>query len=1258
MKNAVNSLRLYLERLLTRFGFGMRAKLIIIFVVIKVIPLVLLAFVAWRQARILGEELTRRTQELTLQANQALSRTGEIAVDDSVQALNERATEDIERMTTDTARRVANFLYERDGDILFAAALPTDENIYRQFIENRRGDLIKQGRWSLAPDEQSWIQTEPPPQGRQVSSTNRENDLNFHYRTPDAFSFESRPFYLEMTFVDLEGNELIKATTAERMNQELTNVADRRNTYVRAETYFAELKKLQPGEIYVSDVIGAYVSSLYIGMYTPENAAKAGTAFEPEKNAYAGQENPLGKRFQGLVRWATPVLSSNRIVGYVTLALDHDHIMEFTSHITPAEERYTEIPSAYEGNYAFIWDYKCRSIVHPRHHSIVGYDPETGEPQVPWLEKTIYDAWQADGQSYAEFIKDVPTFVDQSVKKRPAPELTRQGLVGLDGRYLNFAPQCTGWFDLTGEGGSGSFVILWSGLTKLTTAAAIPYYTGHYGQSKRGFGFVTIGAGLDDFQKPARETEKVLDELIAASDRDLTSAAAETQKSIAANLVDTATQLGISAGVMIILVVLIAIWMASVFTQSITKLISGISRFRSGERHFRFNAPVKDELGTLADSFDEMADSLVSSVKGPLVITDMDRRIVYMNDDGLDYIHKTLPEVLGAPSSENSIYPVGSEYCPIDALQAGREAEVLYLPDRQSYVKGKATYLTDKEGKNIGYIIVTTDVTEIIKEQKALEEQKTLLNTIFSSSPDLIWYQDAQGRYLAVNPRFAAIAGKTAEEVVGHTVDEILLPAAASQFKENDRLAIENGMPLYTEEQIAFADNHMETLDSVRTPIYDTAGALVGLLGVSRDVSQRVVIENELRNTQLELEKTVLEANKANEYKGEFLARMSHEIRTPMNAIIGMTNIVKRKLGEETLNVEDIQNHVRQIETSSQHLLGLLNDILDISKIEAGKIELTKEIVDLEKLAETVTAIIKPRCQEKNIAFDTIFEVSAPATFISDPLRLRQVLINLLGNAVKFTPECGRIEFRIEQKERRNDETLLEFSIHDSGIGISEEALSTLFQPFEQGGSQISRRYGGTGLGLAISKNIVQLLGGDIAVQSKEGQGSTFRFSLWLSESDTTLKEEEAVVDTKGLFTDKRALLVDDVAINRIIAIDLLSTTGISIDEAEDGLVATKMFADSPENTYDIIFMDVQMPNMNGYQAASAIREMKRGDAKTIPIVALTANAFKEDVDRALEHGMNAHLAKPLEFDKLLEVTLSFLDPESEFHPSLNVNGS
>ncbi len=257
MNKAFSALALKFENLLTRFGLGMRGKLITLFVVIKVLPLILLALIAWRQSWMLGEELDKRTLALAEKANSALSQTGDLAVGDAVKALDDRAREDIERMTTDTARRVADFLYTRDDDIRLAAALPHDAATYREFLRSRTRNIVVPGKWELSPDGKFWRPAANPAAKERVTSSIRENERNFHYRPDDGYAQERRPLYLEMTFLDPDGRELVKVTTSELMDPELKNVSLRRNTFIKAETYFQDLKKLRPGEIYVSDVIGA-----------------------------------------------------------------------------------------------------------------------------------------------------------------------------------------------------------------------------------------------------------------------------------------------------------------------------------------------------------------------------------------------------------------------------------------------------------------------------------------------------------------------------------------------------------------------------------------------------------------------------------------------------------------------------------------------------------------------------------------------------------------------------------------------------------------------------------------------------------------------------------------------------------------------------------------------------------------------------------------------------------------------------------------
>ena len=505
---------------LPAFLGGIRGKLIAIFVLIKVVPLLLLAWFAWYATSQLGQDVSKKAGSMADAMLSTIKSVGKTVTDDSIRALDQRSREAIESLTTDAAKEIATFLYERDADIRQAAALDPSATSFRRFLNERSRTIYQHGPWKLAEDGKSW---EPEQVASRTATVTRpvlpDNAKDFHARPPEYFGdSEMRPLFVEMTYIDLNGQEKIKVTTGQLTEKGLKNVVDRRNTFIKAETYFPELKKLKAGEIYVSDVIGAYVPTQIIGPYLPATLEKAGKPFKPEDSAYAGTENPVGKRFRGIVRWAMPVVRNGQINGYVTLALDHDHIRQFSDRLMPTEERYTPIADAIKGNYAFLWDHKSRSISHPRDYFIVGYDPKTGLPATPWMDDELYTEWQKSGQPSYEFIAGIPAFRDQNLKRKPARPLVQAGTVGLDCRYLNFSPQCDGWNAVTEHGGSGSFVIYFSGLWKLTTAAAIPYYTGQYGKTPQGFGFVTIGANVDEFHKAATETASQINTLLAQKD--------------------------------------------------------------------------------------------------------------------------------------------------------------------------------------------------------------------------------------------------------------------------------------------------------------------------------------------------------------------------------------------------------------------------------------------------------------------------------------------------------------------------------------------------------------------------------------------------------------------------------------------------------------------------------------------------------------------------------------------------------------------
>ena len=319
------------------FGrLGIRGKLILIFIAIKVVPLVLLAGYAWKAAENLGEGVSARGVQMADAMRKTQQQTGKTAIDDAVRALDERSREAIESPTTSLARQVADFLYERDSDVLRAAALDVSEGEYRRFLSRHVRSLYEHGRYVPSADGKGWVPEAPVAAENPVRPPLPDNARNFHSRMPEDFGHRVlTPLFLEMTFVDLQGTEKIKVQQGDLLPPGLRDVSRRENTFVKAEIYWPELKKLKAGEIYVSDVIGPYVRTDWIGPYTKARAEELGKPFAPEASGYAGLENPVGQRFRGIVRWATLVTRDGKIIGYVTLALDHSHLMAFTDGVRP-----------------------------------------------------------------------------------------------------------------------------------------------------------------------------------------------------------------------------------------------------------------------------------------------------------------------------------------------------------------------------------------------------------------------------------------------------------------------------------------------------------------------------------------------------------------------------------------------------------------------------------------------------------------------------------------------------------------------------------------------------------------------------------------------------------------------------------------------------------------------------------------------------------------------------------------------------------
>ena len=393
-------------------------------------------------------------------------------------------------------------------------------------------------------------------------------------------------------------------------------------------------------------------------------------------------------------------------------------------------------------------------------------------------------------------------------------------------------------------------------------------------------------------------------------------------------------------------------------------------------------------------------------------------------------------------------------------------------------------------------------------------------------------------------------------------------------------------------------------------------------------------------------EELLRKAEEESQSKTTFLNRMSHEIRTPMNGIMGMLTLAEGKLSE----TDPARTYLTKAEELSGHLLALINDILDMSRIEAGKVELEHKSFSLSSLGRRLYDMFAKNLESEGIHYEIKFEDVTVDHVIGDELRISQVIINFLSNAIKFTRK-GEITVTFRQMMQRDGMVDLMICVHDTGTGMEPEFINRIFRPFEQENSDTARKYGGSGLGMAITDNLVRLMGGEIVVRSTPGKGSDFSVFLHLPADENVTGETEAQVsehkeeadEDSSAFVGRRILLAEDNDINAMIATEILEQMGAEVDLAQNGREAVDRFVSHPENYYDFILMDVQMPVMDGRAAARKIRQMDRADAESVLIFALSADAFVEDERLSLESGMNGHYAKPVDFTALQRNIGAFL---------------